>query len=408
MNRGILFKRNPPVGNLSRVKKFVWFVFAVAIVGGTFYASRFFTTRTEEIHEGERPKQPVQVEVAAADIRAMREIRSFPGSVDADETVAITPKVTGVILKIDVQLGDEVAVGDPLVEIDDSEFVKRLRQAQANLELTRAVARRSETTYALAQREYERIKSAHAQGLATDQELDSALASRESSMADTEVARAEVARTEASVEEAELNVQNARIHSPMNGRVQARYTDPGALASPSSPILTIVDVDPAKIVIYLPERDLMLARIGETAEVTVSDGQLKFTGLIARVSPGLRETSRTAEVVIDVPNKDNALRPGMSADIALTAREEPNALAVPTDALIFQRGGMEVYLVENGVARAVPVKVGIEVDGFSQITEGLTKGDEVVVKGQFLLRDGQEVTYAGMTPRSASGDRNTD
>jgi RND family efflux transporter MFP subunit len=338
----------------------------------------------------------------------MTEIRSYPGTVAARETVAITSRVTGLILSIEVELGDEVNVGDPLIRIDDAEFVKRLRQAQANFELSEAMARRSETDAALAEREFERLRSATEQGLATEQSLDSARAQRESAAANREVARAEVARADAQVEEAELNVRNTQITAPLAGRIQARHADPGELASPSSPILTIVDADPADVIVYLPERDLHLARVGRDALVRVRGGNVEFSGKIARVSPGLRETSRTAELVISVPNEELRLWPGMSADVDLVAREEPSALAIPSESIVFAAEREHVFIVENGIAHAVAVEVGIEQDGYSQVTHGLQEGDTIVVKGQFLIRDGEEVTIAGAKVDPAGDGNNPD
>jgi RND family efflux transporter MFP subunit len=392
------------------LKKFALFLLAVGIVGLTFYASSRFASKAEEEHGSGRPEELPLVDVQAVERRAMREVRNFPGSVIANESVSITPKITGLILKIHVELGDTVAVGDPLVTIDDAEYVKRLRQAEANLELARAMARRSETAFNLAVSEFERLSRAGAQGLVTDQALDSARASRESASADQAVALAEVSRAESLVEEAQLNIQNTRIVSPLQGRVQSRVSDPGELASSSSPILTIVNADPAEVVVYVPERDLILARVGRDAKLRVRGGDFDFDGNITRVSPGLRETSRTAEVIISVPNSDYRLWPGMSADVELLAREEPNALVIPSEAIIFQTEHAEVYVLDGNVARLVVVEVGIETGGYSQITAGLEEGDQVVVKGQFLLRDGQEVTWAGAQQGNETGGvaRDTD
>ncbi len=391
------------------MKKFGLIILAAAIVAGVYYASDWLATE-EEPQGGGPSREPLIVEVAEVQRRPMTEVRRYPGTVVANESVAITPKVTGLILSIEVELGDEVAVGDPLVTIDDAEFIERLNQARANLELSRAMARRTDTSAAHAQREFDRLRTASQQGLATEQALDSARAAREAAVADQAVAQAEVSRAAAQVQEAELNVSNTKIASPLAGRVQARNANPGELASPSSAILTIVDADPAEVVVYLPERDLQLARVGMPARIRVRGGNLEFTGNIARVSPGLRETSRTAEVVISVPNDEFKLWPGMSSDIELIAREEPNALVVPSESVVFLLERQQVFVADGGVARATPVEVGIEQDGYTQITHGLQEGDRVVVKGQFLIRDGDAITFAGdgTAVASDSNNRNTD
>jgi multidrug efflux pump subunit AcrA (membrane-fusion protein) len=81
----------------------------------------------------------------------------------------------------------------------------------------------------------------------------------------------------------------------------------------------------------------------------------------------------------------------MSADVTLVAREDANALVVPSPALVFREGHMQAFRVADGKAVATTVEVGIEQDGVSQIVSGLNEGDKVIVKGQFMINDGQPV-----------------
>lgn len=376
------------------MKKLLLAVVAVGVVGGSFYVSRYFTS-DEEAEAGFRPPdRPVAVEVAQAERHPMRETITYPGSVTANETVSITPRVTGIVRAIHVELGDFVSEGDPLVDIDAKEYTERLKQAKANLELSKAQLRRQETMFELARLDFNRVSQSGKQGITSQAELDSARAARDSAQAEMEVARADVERMQAAVEEAQLNVEDTKIVSPLSGFVQERRVGPGTLASPSSPVLTIVDTDPAEVVVYLPEREIGLAQTGRAATVTVNDGEVSFEGEVARVAPSLSMSTRTTQVVIDVPNPAGRLRPGMSTDVTLVAREDASALVVPAAALVFQNERTEVYRVEDGKAYAVPVEVGIQTEDFAQVTGGLEHGDIVVTKGQFMLDNGQQIEYA--------------
>lgn len=374
------------------MKKLLLTLLSATIIVGAYFISSYFTA--EEIPAEAsfmHGDMPVRVEVAVAVRQPLRETITYPGSVAADETVSISPKVSGIIEAIFVEFGQFVKQGDPLVELDDSEFVERLKQAEANLQLSKAQLSRTETQYQLAERELERAERSGKQGISSEQALDTSQAARDSALAEVEVARAEVQRMLASVEEAQLNVANTRIQSPLEGWVQAREFDPGALASPSSPILTIVDTDPAEVVVYVPEKEFPLASVGRTAMVSAGRGMLNFEGTIQRVAPSLSMSTRTTEVVIMVPNPNQELRPGMSADVTLVAREDANALVVPSPALVFREGNMQAFRVVDGKAVATTVEVGIEQDGVSQIVSGLNEGDKVIVKGQFMINDGQSV-----------------
>lgn len=380
------------------MKKFIFAVLALAVAGGSFWLSMYLTQDSDTGAMQRMSDSAVKVGVVLVERRPLRETMDYAGSVEATETVTIASKVTGIVQQITVDLGDHVTQGDTLVVIDDGEFMQRLKQAKANLQLSEAQLERSRITQQLAEREYERAERLAGQGLGTDQAMDSATAFRDTSSAEIDLAKADVARMRAAVEEAQLGVENTRIVSPMDGYVQARRVDPGALASPTMPLLVLVKIDPAKVVVHIPESDILLAEKGREALVSVAGGRLQFNGRVERVAPTLDIATRTTLVEINVPNADGRLRPGMSADVAIVAREDPAALVVPEDALVLQQDRMMVFVVKGDIARMVPVQIGIQQHGMVQIVEGLEESDLVIVKGQFLVRDGSEVDYEGATP----------
>lgn len=380
------------------MKKFIFAVLALAVAGGSFWLSMYLTQDSDTGAMQRMSDSAVKVGVVLVERRPLRETMDYAGSVEATETVTIASKVTGIVQQITVDLGDHVTQGDTLVVIDDGEFMQRLKQAKANLQLSEAQLERSRITQQLAEREYERAERLAGQGLGTDQAMDSATAFRDTSSAEIDLAKADVARMRAAVEEAQLGVENTRIVSPMDGYVQARRVDPGALASPTMPLLVLVKIDPAKVVVHIPESDILLAEKGREALVSVAGGRLQFNGRVERVAPTLDIATRTTLVEIKVPNADGRLRPGMSADVAIVAREDPAALVVPEDALVLQQDRMMVFVVKGDIARMVPVQIGIQQHGMVQIVEGLEESDLVIVKGQFLVRDGSEVDYEGATP----------
>lgn len=380
------------------MKKFIFAVLALAVAGGSFWLSMYLTQDSDTGAMQRMSDSAVKVGVVLVERRPLRETMEYAGSVEATETVSIASKVTGIVQQITVDLGDHVTQGDTLVVIDDGEFMQRLKQAKANLQLSEAQLERSRITQQLAEREYERAERLAGQGLGTDQAMDSATAARDTSSAEIDLAKADVARMSAAVEEAQLGVENTRIVSPMDGYVQARLVDPGALASPTMPLLVLVKIDPAKVVVHIPESDILLAEKGREALVSVAGGRLQFNGRVERVAPTLDIATRTTLVEIKVPNADGRLRPGMSADVAIVAREDPAALVVPEDALVLQQDRMMVFVVKGDTARMVPVQIGIQQHGMVQIVEGLEESDLVIVKGQFLVRDGSEVDYEGAPP----------
>lgn len=373
------------------MKKLFLTILALAVAGGAFWISLYLTRDSDTDAMPWGNMTPVNVAVMEAHRMPMSEIFEYAGSVEATESVAIVPKVTGIVEEILVDLGDKVAQGDPLVTIDDDAFAQRLKQARANLQLAQAQLERSRIARELAALEFERVQRLNEQGLSTSQDEDSAAAARASALVNVTVAEAEIARMQAALDEARINVENTRIVSPLDGYVESRNVDPGALASPSMVLLRLVNTDPAKVVVHIPESDIMLAEIGREAVVKVAGGALEVRGRVARVSPSLNILTRTTLIEINVPNAEGKLRPGMSADIAIIGREDSAALAVPEEALVLMGTQLSAYVVDDGVAHIVPVETGIQQGRMIQITRGLDEGDLVIVKGQFLVKSGAKV-----------------
>jgi len=334
---------------------------------------------------------PVTVEVATVERGPIRESVRYVGSVEAYESVTILPKVTGILETIAFDVGDRVSKGDLIATIDDAEFLQRLEQAKANLKLAEARLERSRINLASAEREFARNEALVNEGLAPEQQLDLARVERDAARADLDLAEADVVRARAALDEAQINYDNTRIVAPLSGYVDKRRVDPGALVSPSTPLCTIVTIDPVKVVLNVPESDISLLQIGKPVVVNVSGTASKHEGRIERVAPTVDPATRTAAAEVTVPNPDGTLRPGMYAEVVLISREKSDALIVPEEALVRGNGKTSVLRVVDGTARASLVRLGIVGDGRAEVLEGVEAGDVIIVKGQYLVDDGDRV-----------------
>jgi len=344
---------------------------------------------------------PVTVEVVTVGRGPIRESVRYYGSVEAYESVTILPKVTGILETIAFDVGDRVSKGDLIATIDDAEFLQRLEQAKANLKLAEARLERSRINLASAEREFARSEALVTEGLVPEQQLDLARVERDAGRADVDLAEAEVVRARAALDEAQINYDNTRIVAALSGYVDKRRVDPGTLVSPSTPLCTIVTIDPAKVVLNVPESDISLLQIGRPAVVKVSGAASKHEGRIERVAPTVDAATRTTMAEIIVPNAAGALRPGMYADVVLVAREKSDALIVPEEALVRGNGQTSVLRVVDGTARASRVRLGIVGDGRAEVLEGVEEGDVVIVKGQYLVDDGDRVRIASPAEATA-------
>jgi RND family efflux transporter MFP subunit len=335
----------------------------------------------------------VTVEVAPVERGPIRHTVSYVGSAEPFESVTVLPKVSGILSSFPVQIGDWVTEGDVIATIDDAEFSQRLDQARATLGLAEARLERSKINLKLAGRELERVESMAEEGLTSAQQLDRATTERDGAQADVQLAEADITRARAAWDEAQTNYQYTRVRARMSGSIDKRKVDSGTLVSPTTPLCTIVRTEPAKIVLNVPESDIGMLRVGGGAEVSAAGGSIVVHGRVERIAPTVDVATRTmaAEIVID--NADGALRPGMYTQVSLLIDEKLDVVLVPERALVRREGRMETIRVSDGTAHVVQVTVGIIADDVAEVIEGLDVGDLVVVRGQYLVNDGDPVRY---------------
>lgn len=370
----------------------------VLAVGGVGWA--FYYTRESDTVQGFSgpPRVAPMIEVARVARDDIEKVVHFSATVEPDEIVVVLPKISGQIEEFVVDLGDSVQQGDVIAIIDSAEIKQRELQAEASLELSKARLNRSNIALQSAQRELQRTRDARTGGLTTEQDLDAAQSTVATATADIGLARAEITRAEAALEEARLDLANAIIRAPISGFIDKRRLDTGALVSPTTPLCTVVRLDPAKIIVNIPETSMQLARTGTKANIEVGNVfTISMEGEITRVAPTVDLATRTLTVEITVPNKNDRLRPGMSADVSFIAGRATNALVVAEEALIRGKDYIAVHRVVDDIAHKVKVDLGVVANGRAEVRSGIEEGDLIVVKGNFLVEDEGPVRYPPLT-----------
>jgi RND family efflux transporter MFP subunit len=182
--------------------------------------------------------------------------------------------------------------------------------------------------------------------------------------------------------------------------VAERFVDEGATLSLGSPILSVLEADPLVAEVNVAEKDYPRLKADQDATV-VADAHpgREFKAKVVRLAPFFREASRQARIEVEVRDEGGTLRPGMFIRARIVLAVRPDATVVPIDAVV-RRGGQDaVFLVEDGKAKLVPVKVGVTDDRRAEILEPRLEG-AVVTLGQHLIDDG---TPLAVTEREGSG-----
>ena len=303
------------------------------------------------------------VRVARAETRPMDRTLNVVGTLVAHREATVAAQVAGQIEQILVDVGDHVKTGRELARIDTAAHAALARQSAANL--AKAIA-----SAANAEQILKRVRALQQERIASSGELDQAVA-------DAEQARAEVEAVRAADAVAQLNLDRSRVKAPFDGAVASRLTSAGNYVAIGTPIIRLVESDPLRMRLDVPERESILVRPGQPVRLRVEGDTNIYEGQITRLAPTLNEASRMLRVEADVPVR-GSLRPGLfaRAEVIVDANEE--GLSVPADALIVFSGIEKVVVVREGKAREINVRTGRRGSGWVEILSGIGPGDAVV------------------------------
>jgi HlyD family secretion protein len=313
----------------------------------------------------------------------------------------------------------QVMAGPPAEQVRQAE--EAVRQAQAAVAFSRQQVQRQEQLFAQGYVSQQQVDTARLELTAQEARLRTAeeslaLLRRDPRPEAVQIARAQVEEAEVAhrqaitrLEQARVTMQQAQstlaestVAAPIDGVVGRRLVEVGQAVTPSTPLVRLIDVDPAVITVAIIERDLSRIRIGLPATVTTDalPGRT-FTGRVAAISPTLSTATRTAEVRIEIQNTDRSLRPGMFTSVEMQLARVVNAVTVPADAVLERPEGPTVFVIKDQTAEARRVQVGIASGGLVEIVQGLTAGEAVAIAGHRTLRDGAQV----IVPPSGGGQR---
>jgi len=346
-------------------------------------------------------KGAVPVEVAVIERGPIEHRRTFTGTLDPKAEFVVAPKVSGRVEELHVDLADTVRRGQLVAKLDDDEYVQSVAQAEADFLVAKANLAEAGSLLNIAERELKRVEKLRERGVASESQRDTAKADQLAKQAHVAVTGAQVTRAEASLEAARIRLGYSKITAGWRGgndqRVVAeRYVDEGETVAANAPLLRIVEMNPITAVFFVTERDYALLRTGQVVTLrTDAHPDVAFEGRIARIAPVFRESTRQAQVEVDVDNAELRLKPGMFVRVTVVLDRVEDAIIVPEQALV-RRDGRDGVFVVAGDGQTVAwreVEVGFRQGGRVQVTgDGLNT--QVVTLGQQLLEDSSAVSVA--------------
>jgi RND family efflux transporter MFP subunit len=384
------------------------------------------------------PAAPTPVTIVKPERKTVRRTIGQPGQIEAFQQTPIFAKIPGFVQKVRVDIGDRVKAGDELAVLWVPEMDEELKQKQALVVQAAAEVAQAEKNHEAAvahvqyaaatverwRSEFERLDRVLKDGKVIDKQtveetrfqwqaskagLDEATAKRDKAQADVRVAKARVQVAEADARRMAALVDYARIRAPYDGVVTRRYIDEGHFIQPAAagakgePLYVVMQADPVRIFVDVPETDVSRVSDGMPARIRIQALQGKeFDGKVTRSSFAVDPRTRTLRTEIDVPNPRGVLRPGLYAYVSIKL-EHANAWTLPASALVIQGDDAYCYRVENGKAVRTPLRLGLREGALAELLQKRTGADkwedvtgveEIVQTNPAALTDGQPVAIS--------------
>jgi multidrug efflux pump subunit AcrA (membrane-fusion protein) len=362
---------------------------------------------------------------------------------------ALSPKISAPVKTFYVQRGAHVHVGQLLVTLEDRDLQASaldnqgaytaaqatyqqatgvqlpaatqaaqldLAQAQANLQLNQSIVKGRTQLFqegAIPGRDLDTAKAALVQAQAAYDTAAQRLQALESvgRAAGGQVAQGDLTSAKGKYLNAEALASYASLRSPINGVVTDRPLFAGEMAPAGTPLITVMDTTSLIAKLHLSQAVTQRMKVDDKAVVTVPGMSDPIEGSVSLISPALDPGSTTVEVWVKLKNPDGQLRAGTPVHVAIVGRTVPNALQVPSSALITgDDGSLGVMIVgSDSTAHLKPVTIGIRLPDTVQILSGIGSGDVIIDSGGYGLQDGTKVKIgAAGDDKSAAGDTQTE
>lgn len=302
-----------------------------------------------------------RVEVVALEPSVARVDLNLPGEVQGSRDADLAAALGGYVESVKVAPGQVVKKGQHLFSIDAELYGASVAQTEAQLELAQSELRRTEALGDLA------------------------------SEAQLEGARTNVRVLEAGLRQVRAQYRRARITAPFAGTMAQVDIEVGEVAGPGRAIARLVQLDPVRVTLSVPDRDVVALSPGMDVEVTSPARPGQYTGRIAHVPAAASMKTRTFEVEVEVDNPEGDLLPGMIARVRVAQELGGDAVVIPQDWVVTGLNGSGVYIEQDGVAHWRPVELGRVTYDQVVVTSGVNFADRIVINGHRSLMDGDSV-----------------
>ena len=339
-------------------------LFCLMAGGYKYYTNHKATKEAPAAAAQKGPKQNIlNVNGLVINHQSLTEDITMVGNLLPDEEVDLTFETSGKIIEINFKEGALVKKGDLLAKVNDKPLQAQLKRYEAQLKLAQDRVYRQSTL------------------------LEKDAVSQEA----FEQARTELAMLNAEIDIVKQNIALTELRAPFDGVVGLRNVSEGTYATSNVVVAKLTKISPLKIDMFIPERYADQIKVGTPLSFTVEGINETFKATVYAKESEVDMETRTLAVRATYPNTNGQLMPGRFITAKIRMSDIPQAIAIPTEAIVPEMGVDKVYVYRSGKAHATTVKTGLRTDALIHIIEGIELGDTIITSGTLQLREGLPV-----------------
>ncbi|MDO5576513.1 MAG: efflux RND transporter periplasmic adaptor subunit, partial [Fibrobacter sp.] len=341
--------------------------------------------------ETEEVKRVVPVEVYVAKPDSISSYIKLTGGIEAQNDAVVYSKVSEKLISLNVKPGSHVSAGQVLGIQYNQGLLQGKKAAEAGL-------KSAEINVNTSRDEFTRMQNLYAKSAISKQQFDQVKSRYDIAVASYEQAKA-------AVEQASVQFENAILRAPFDGTVAAIYFDPNQMIQMGQPVVKMVNAGNIKAKIKVPSTDISKISIGENVVATFpSFPDTEFLGTVYHIDDAIDPQTRTLEVEVRLPNKNNILKSGLFGEFSIETKRSKNSVVVSEMTILSRtmiktsEKGIQtthpdfyLFVVEKGKAKRLSVALDLVSDGFIEIANGVSFGDSIIVAGQNIVNDGDSV-----------------
>lgn len=341
---------------------------AALTLGGFLLMSTVCGCGSQNAAEQEEVVSRVPVDVQTVEVQDFDKLITLGGLTAAENTVQVIAKVSGMeqIKAVNVKVGDKVSAGQVLAQLDNETSAINMSNAQL--------------AYDNAYTNYENAKQLFELGAVSQSDLNQLKMAYENA--------------NNTLRQAQMAMDYATVTAPISGTVTMVNATVGSYASAGTPMFEIANVDTLEISTGINEKNVSKIKIGQEVLLKINSVSDQWmSGTITEISKVMNTQTKSYPVTIALANKDAKLVAGMYAEVQVVVDHADDVLVIPVDAIVYKEAKPYAFVAQaDGTVKEAALTLGINDGDNYVVTEGLQAGDQIVVKGNGNLVEGEAVT----------------